>query len=116
MPALTDKQGVQRILDMVNCLQKFAPNLADSVKPLRELFKKENEFVWEQKVHGKYTISSKFFSESLKVLISRVVISGATGTLGARREAHLYLYKMEWGLKWFSHNHFAEKYLKYAQK
>ena len=53
MPAPTDKQGVQRILGMVNYLQKFAPDLADLAKPLRDLVKKENEFVWEQEVHGK---------------------------------------------------------------
>ena len=53
MPAPVDKQGVQRILGMVNYLQKFAPDLADVVKLLRELIKKENEFVWEEEVHGK---------------------------------------------------------------
>ena len=53
MPAPTDKQRVQRILGMINYLQKFAPDLADLVNPLRELVKKENEFVWEQEVHGK---------------------------------------------------------------
>ena len=40
MPAPTNKQ-------------KFAPDLADLVKPLRDLVKKENEFVWELEVHGK---------------------------------------------------------------
>lgn len=34
MPPPTDKHGVQRILGMVNYVQKFAPNLADAVKPL----------------------------------------------------------------------------------
>lgn len=53
MPAPTDNQGVQRILGIVNYLQKFAPDLADLVKPLGELIKKENEFAWEKKVHGK---------------------------------------------------------------
>ena len=52
MPPPTDKEGVQRVLGMVNYVQKFAPNLADLVKPLRELVKKENEFVWEEEVHG----------------------------------------------------------------
>lgn len=53
MPPPTDKQGVQRILGMVNYVQRFAPNLTDLAKPLRELVKKENEFVWEEEVHGK---------------------------------------------------------------
>ena len=53
IPAPTDTQGVQRVIGMVNYLQKFAPDLADLVKPLRELVMKENEFVWEQEVHGR---------------------------------------------------------------
>ena len=53
MSAPTDKQGVQRVLGIVNYLQKFVPDLANLVKPLRKLVKKENEFVWEQKVHEK---------------------------------------------------------------
>ena len=52
MPSPTDKEGVQRVLGMVNYVQKFAPNLSDLVKPLRELVKKKNEFVWEEEVHG----------------------------------------------------------------
>lgn len=53
MPPPTDKHGVQRILGMVNYVQKFAPNLADVAKPLRDLVKKDNEFLWEEDVHGK---------------------------------------------------------------
>ena len=37
----TDKHGVQRILGMVNYVQKFAPNLADVAKPLRDLVKND---------------------------------------------------------------------------
>jgi len=48
----TDKEGVQRVLGMINYVQKFAPNLADLAKPLRELVKKDNEFVWDKEVHG----------------------------------------------------------------
>jgi len=33
-------------------VQKFAPNLADLAKPLRELVKKDTEFVWDKKVLG----------------------------------------------------------------
>ena len=46
--------GVQRVLGMVNYVQEFAPNLTDLAKSLRELVKQENEFVWEEEVHGKY--------------------------------------------------------------
>ena len=52
MPPPTDKEGVQRVLGMINYVQKFAPNLADLAKPLRELVKKDNEFAWDKEVHG----------------------------------------------------------------
>ena len=45
MPPPTDKEGVQRVLGMINYAQELAPNLADLAKPLRELVKKDNEFV-----------------------------------------------------------------------
>ena len=52
MPPPKDKEGVQRVLGMINYMQKFAPNLTDLAKPLRELVKKDNEFVWDKEVHG----------------------------------------------------------------
>jgi len=52
MPPPTDKEGVQRVQGMINYVQKFAPNLADLAKPLRELVKKDNEFLWDKEVHG----------------------------------------------------------------
>ena len=48
-----DKQAVQRILGMANYVKKFAPNLAEMAKPLRDLTKKDTAFVWEEQVHGK---------------------------------------------------------------
>ena len=53
MPIPTDKQGVQRLLGMVNFVQKFAPRLAEIITPLRDLIKKGNEFKWDEHVHGK---------------------------------------------------------------
>lgn len=35
-------------------MPKFTLNLADLAKSMRELVKKENEFVWEEGVYGKY--------------------------------------------------------------
>jgi len=52
MPPPMDKAGVQTVLAMINYVQKFAPNLADLAKPLTELVKKDNEFVWDKEVHG----------------------------------------------------------------
>ena len=53
MPIPTDKQGVQRLLGMVNFVQKFAPRLAEITTPLRDLIKKGNEFKWDEHLHGK---------------------------------------------------------------
>ncbi|KAK3726556.1 hypothetical protein QZH41_001958 [Actinostola sp. cb2023] len=53
MPTPTDKEGVQRILGMANYVQRFAPKLTDVTKPLRDLIKKENEFVWDETIHSK---------------------------------------------------------------
>ena len=54
MPPPPDKAGVQRVPGTENYVPKFTLNLADLAKSLRELVKKENEFVWEEGVHGKY--------------------------------------------------------------
>ena len=48
MPTPTDREGVQRLLGMTNYVQRFAPRLADATKPLRDLLKEENAFVWDQ--------------------------------------------------------------------
>ena len=53
MPAPEDRKGVQRILGLVNYLQRFAPNLAEASAPLRALLKKENAFIYEEAVHGR---------------------------------------------------------------
>ena len=53
MPTPADKQGVQRLLEMVNYVQKFAPMLSDVTTPLRELTRDDVELLWEENVHGK---------------------------------------------------------------
>jgi hypothetical protein len=53
MPRPSDKQAVQRVLGMVNYVQRFAPQLSDITKPLRDLIKKGNEFIWDDTVQGK---------------------------------------------------------------
>ena len=42
MPALTDKQSIQRLLGMTNHLQKFALRLSEITTPLRELSKNDS--------------------------------------------------------------------------
>ena len=39
---------VRRFLGMTNHLSKFAPNQAETTKPLRDLLNKENQWVWGQ--------------------------------------------------------------------
>ena len=39
---------IRRFLGMCNQLSKFAPNLADQTKPLRQLLNKRSQWVWEQ--------------------------------------------------------------------
>lgn len=48
MPTPTDKKGVQRLLGMVNYVQKFAPRLSSVTEPLRQLIRKDTEFVWDR--------------------------------------------------------------------
>ena len=52
MPAPTDRQGLRRILGMVNYLANFLPRLSDVSTPLRQLDKKGTEWKWTRD-HGK---------------------------------------------------------------
>ena len=47
LPRPTNIQELRRLLVMVNHIGKFAPNLADTTKPLRDLLKKENSWTWD---------------------------------------------------------------------
>ena len=46
MPRPTDKTGVQRLLGMLNFLNKHIPNLSQLTQPIRTLLDKRVEFVW----------------------------------------------------------------------
>ena len=46
MPALTDKTGIQRLLGMIQYLNKFLPHLSDMTKPLRDLTQQDVEWCW----------------------------------------------------------------------
>ena len=77
MPTTENKHDVKRILDMINYLQKFAPNLSATTAPLRELLKENNQFHWDDQVQGlsfdrvKHMLSQapvlKFFDPSAPV-------------------------------------------------
>lgn len=68
MPSPTDKQAVQRLLGMVNYVQKFAPHLSEVTKPLRDLIKNDTEFLWDKHVHG------KAFDETKKILSNAPIL------------------------------------------
>ena len=79
MPPPADKQGLRRIMGMVNYLQKFAPGLSELTTPIRTLLKDDAEFVWEESVHGecfkrvKAVIASasvlKYFDPSVEAVL-----------------------------------------------
>ncbi|XP_033731751.1 uncharacterized protein K02A2.6-like [Pecten maximus] len=46
MPTPQNKADVQRLLGMVNFVQRFAPRISEITAPLRQLIKHENEFAW----------------------------------------------------------------------
>ena len=48
MPEPQDIGDLRRFLGLVNHFMKFCPNLAEKTKPLRDLIKRENAWVWGQ--------------------------------------------------------------------
>ena len=86
MPTPTDKQSIQRLLGMTNYLQKFAPRLSEITTPLRELTKNDNEFLWDDQVHG------AALEETKKILSTTPVLKyfdpGATPTLQCDASMH----------------------------
>ena len=79
MPTPTDKQSIQRLLGMTNYLQKFAPRLSEITTPLLELTKIDNEFVWDDQVHGPALEETKTILSTTPVL--KYFDQGATPTL-----------------------------------
>ena len=52
MPNPTDRQGVLRLLGMTMYLARYTAGFSEMTAPLRELLKRENEFHWDDAVHG----------------------------------------------------------------
>ena len=46
MPPPEDKKGTERLLGIVNYLEKFVPNMSTITKPIRELLRGDVEFQW----------------------------------------------------------------------
>ena len=59
---------LRRFLGMINHLSKFAPNLADKTKPLRDLLIKNNQWVWE-------AAQQKSFEEVKQIVTSSPVLA-----------------------------------------
>ena len=86
MPAPTEKQSIQRLLGMTNYIQKFAPRLSEITTPLRELTKNDNEFQWDEQVHGAVLEETKKILSTTPVL--KYFDSSATPTL--QRDASMH--------------------------
>ena len=48
MPPPTSKKELQTVLGMITYLAKFAPQLSETTKPMRDLLKEDIEFVWDK--------------------------------------------------------------------
>ena len=48
MPPPVDKKELQTMLGMINYPAKFAPQLSETTKPIRDLLKDDAEFLWDQ--------------------------------------------------------------------
>ena len=64
MPPPTDKQGVMRLLGMVNFVQRFAPLLSEVTAPIRNLLKKENDFEWSANHQAVFTKIKELFTST----------------------------------------------------
>jgi len=47
MPPPSNRSELETVLGMITYLQRFAPNLSDLTKPLRQLLSKDVEFIWD---------------------------------------------------------------------
>ena len=63
MPSPTTREELETILGMVTYLGKFAPKLSEITAPLRNLTKKENEFIWDQNTERAYAAMKKLLCQ-----------------------------------------------------
>ena len=68
VPAPKNTGDVRRFLGMVNQLSKFAPHLAETTQPIRELLTKEKAWVWED-------AQKRAFSQIKEALVASPVLS-----------------------------------------
>ena len=65
IPRLCSKSEVRRLLGMIIYLGKFLPQLSDVSEPLRNLTKKQNQFIWSEVHEEDFKKSTKMISELL---------------------------------------------------
>ena len=68
MPQPVDKPGVHRFLGMATYLARYIPQFSEITAPLRELLKENNDFTWDDHVHGKAFRALKTHISSARVL------------------------------------------------
>ena len=68
IPTPSNVAELRRFLGMINYLSKFAPNLADKTKPLRDLLIKNNKWVWG-------TAQQKSFEDVKQIVTSSPVLT-----------------------------------------
>ena len=59
-----NKTELQTILSMANYLAKFAPHMSDLTAPMRDLLKKDSEFVWDVQQETAFTNMKGMLSAS----------------------------------------------------
>ena len=68
MRSPSDRQGVLLLLGMVAHLAWYVSGFSEMTSPLREFLEKENEFVWDDAVHGKALAKLKMILSNAPVL------------------------------------------------
>ncbi len=95
MPAPTNRQGVMRLLGMVNYLAKFVNGFADLTSPLRKLTHEDTDFQWDANMQAAFDKTKaslalaptvQYFDPSLPTLVQTDAIEHWYGWSAASKE------------------------------
>ena len=70
MPPPHDKKGVEQLLGTLNYVAKFIPDLSTLTQPIREILKKNTQFIWEWE---QQEVAFKRVTERLSVAPSSIL-------------------------------------------